>query len=332
MEVVIALGIAGLLVATLAGTLSLTVAQVPKEGAKTAVENRLELARYWVTRDANSAESYTVGTSPQYGTFAWRDFSGEATVNHQAIYYYDAALKVLLREEKRDGITQSTFQVAADIIQEGDVTFNWSPAQQKVTVVITPTIQEAHAVGDISRTGSLVAFLRYEAEGIVSPPREVPVPTPPPGSQTYYVAATPTIFTGTYVSGNAASLQTADTDYYKVDSATVGGSKVVSWEAYSQTMTAPPTMSQIEVRFTAKVNKKNVAMELFVKDAAGYPPSADFAFTFTEQDTEETRSFYLDAATVSYINTTEVLYLKVTGTAGSSFTLDTNQVMFIAIP
>ncbi|GEM_PF-1808234 len=332
LEVVIALGVSGLLVATLAGTLSLTMAQVPKQGAKMAVENRLELARYWITRDANSSESYTLGTSPQYGTFAWRDFSGEATVNYQTIYYYDPTLGALMRQEKRDSITQSTFQVAADILQEGDVAFNWSAAQQKVTVVITPTIQEAHAVGDISRTGTLVAFLRYEAEGVVSPPGEVPIPTPPPGSQTYYVAATPAIFTGTYVSGNAASLQSADTDYYRVDSVSEGGSKVVSWEAYSQTMTAPPTISQIEVRFTGRVTKNNVAMEFFVKDASGYPPNADFAFTFTEEDTEETRSFYLDAAALSYINTTEVVYLKVTATGGSTFTLDANQVLFIASP
>ncbi|MBI2865742.1 MAG: prepilin-type N-terminal cleavage/methylation domain-containing protein [Chloroflexi bacterium] len=330
-EVVIALAVTGLLVTTLVAALSLTLTQVPKEGAKLSVENRIQLARYWLTRDANSAEGYTTGTSPMYGTYTWEDYTGETTVTYQAIYYYNPTLKALMRQEKMDGVVQSTVQVAADIQQESHVAFAWSPAQSKVTVTLTPTVLEAPAIGDITRTATVVAWLRYESEPLVSPPGDAPIPPPPPGSEFYYVAANPTVLTGTYVSGNAASLQSVDTDFYIVNS-TTGGTKAVAWEAYSQTMSTPATISQIEIRFTGKANRTNVSMNFFVKDASGYPTVADSGFTFTQADTETTHSFYLDPDKVSYINGTRVVYLKVTADGSANFTLSSNQVVFIASP
>ncbi len=335
LEVVIALAVSGLVVSTLAGALSLALVQVPKQGAKLAIEGQHQLARYWVARDANSAEQYTVGTSPTYGTFTWRDFSGESTVTYEAAYYYDSALKALMRQEKMTSAVQDTFQVATGILQQSDVSFAWSAGQRKVTVSITSTVLEAVAVGDQSRAATLVAFLRYEAEGPVSPPSDVPVPTPVPGTVTYYVAANPTLLAGTYVSGNAASFQNSDTDYY-VASSTSGNPKEVIYEVFSQNMTAPAPIGQVEVRYVGQSDRNNVAMEFFVKVGSGsiYDAVADYGFTFTQPDTETTRFFYLDATKLAALNgaSTKVLYLKVRSSASANHDLRSNQALFIASP
>jgi len=333
LEVVLVMAIFGLLVGPLAGAIAFSLRQAPKESGKLLLENEHQLSRYWITRDANSAEKFTPLTSPQYGSLTWRDFRGATTDTYVVTYSYDSAEKALRRKEEKNGVVQSNLLVARNILQASAATFTWSPGTRKLTVSILPTIQEAHAIGDISRTGTLVTFLRYEAEAATSPPSDVAVPPPPPGSETYSVAANPTVITGTLVSGNAASLQNADTDFYVVDSASAGpATRVVSWEAVSQTMTAPATINQIEVRFTGKSDKKDVTMELFVKGISGYDAVADSGFTFTEADTEKTHILFLDPAKVSFVNSTRVVELKVKGTLGATWRLSTNQVLFIASP
>jgi prepilin-type N-terminal cleavage/methylation domain-containing protein len=171
-EVMLGLAIAGLLATGLVASLRLLLTQAPESSAKLAVESRHQLARYWLTRDANSAEDFTPGVSPTYGTFTWRDFSGESTNTYLVRYFYDSTIKAVMREEKKNNVTQSTDQIAADILLVGDSTFTWNPGQRKITVAVTPTIQEALTVGDISRTATLVAWLRFEGEALA------PVPAP----------------------------------------------------------------------------------------------------------------------------------------------------------
>lgn len=331
-EVVIGLAIMGLLVSPLAATISLALAQTPRDNAKLSVENTQALARYWITKDANSADSYSEGTSPEYGTFAWRDYSGAGAPTCEVTYYYDSGSKSLMRREKRDSVVQDTSHVATDIQQAADVVFTWSPSQNKVTVTVTPTVLEASAVGDASRSASVTAYLRHEAEPAVSPPGDVPVLPPPPGSVTYYVAADPTVLTGSYVSGNSLSVRTADTDFYTVNSSTGGGTKTADWEAHGESMASPATINDVEIRFTGKVSRSGVTMQFYVADASGYPATADSGFTFTQADTESTHTFLLDVAKVSYINSTRVVYLKVSGGGSAMFTLYSNQVLFIASP
>ncbi|MBI2919032.1 MAG: type II secretion system protein [Chloroflexi bacterium] len=331
-EVVIALTIAGLLVTALAGTLSLTLSQVPKEGAKLAVENRQQLARYWLARDANSAETYTLGTSPQYGAFTWTDYSGQTPVTYDAVYYYDAALSALMRQVRQNGVVQETFQVAGDIVQESAVAFAWSEAEQKIAVTVTPTIEEAPGLGDIGRTATVVAFLRYKGQYIVSPPGMEAVPTPPPGSFGYCPAADPTIVRGTYVSGSVSSLCQADSEFLVVDSVNAGGPFKVVWEGSSQTITSPASIGQLQVRFTGKMSKNNVRMDFYVKGPSGYEDAPDSSFTFPDANVATTHSFYLNAAKVAYVDTTRVAELKVERRTDSNFTIYTDQVLFIASP
>lgn len=350
-ELVIAMAIVTLLFGGMVGALGLILQKVPTGSAQLAVENQQQLARYWIIRDANSAEDFTAGSGVTYGTFSWRDYSvapSAATptppptpiptptpaVNTWAIrYYYDGTLKTLMREEKKNNVTQQTFQVAADILAQGDVTFTWNPGQLKVTVTVKPTLQEAAAIGDISRTATLVAFLRFRGESLVSVPALTPIPTPIPGSVTYTVAANPVVIAGTYVSGNAASLTTVDTDYYRVDSST-GSPKEVVWTVLSNTITSPTTIGSIQVRWSGVDDKANTSIELFVKTSAGasYGAVADAAYTSVTADVESTYFFFVPDAKVAAINTSRVIYLKARGVASANNRLSANQLIFVVSP
>ncbi|MBI4180969.1 MAG: prepilin-type N-terminal cleavage/methylation domain-containing protein [Chloroflexi bacterium] len=91
-------------------------------------------------------------------------------VPYQVRYYYDSISQAVLREEKRSSVIVSVTQVAADILIQGDVSFSYDSAQKKITIIITPTVQEAPAIGDISRTATLVIFLRTAAQPVVPAP------------------------------------------------------------------------------------------------------------------------------------------------------------------
>lgn len=335
LEMVIGLAIMGLLMTTIAAAVSVTMQFAPRQANKLSVEEDLAFARYWLTRDANAAESFTPLSTPQYGYLQRRDFSAEAMVTYKVTYSYDSATDSLIREERLDGVIQTSLPVARRILNQSDVQFSWYPAVYKLVVAVTSTIEDAPGVGTNSRSETVIATLRPREESAVSPPGDVPIPPPPPGSQTYYVSGEPTIVSGSLASGSGASLHDVDQSYYMVNSATVSGSKVVNWWCVSESMSAPPTISQIEVRFTGKASSKNITMEFFVKDSdAGFPLTAASGFTFTQADTDTTRSFYLDAAALAYVTSLpqRQVTLKVVATGSATFSLSADQAIFIASP
>jgi hypothetical protein len=147
------------------------------------------------------------------------------------------------------------------------------------------------------------------------------------------VAANPTLLAGSLVSGNAASLNDADTNFYIVDSS--GGSpKEVIYEVFSQTMTSPSTIAQVQVRWIGKLDKQPISLEFFVKTSGGasYSATPDSGFTFTEPEVEETHFFFLSPAQITAVNTSEVVYLKVRAAGSATYRLSSNQIIFVASP
>ncbi len=335
LEIVIGLVITGVLATAVATAIPMMIQWSPRQANKLSVEQDLAFARYWLNRDANAAENFTPLSSPQYGYLEWRDFRAEAMVTYKVTYSYDSGTHSLIREERQDNVIQTSLPVARRILAQSDVQFTWYPSAYKLVVSITSTIEDAPGVGTNSRNETVVSTLRPREEYAVSPPGEEPVLPPPPGSQTYYVTGDPTITSGSLASGSGISLHDIDNGYYVVNSATVSGSKMVNWWCVGEAMSAPPTISQIEVRFTGKASSKMVVVEFFVKDSdTGFPALTTSGFTFTEADTDTTRSFYLDAATLAYVTSLpqRQVTLKVVATASPAFTLSTDQVIFIASP
>lgn len=335
LEIVIGLVITSMLGAVVAAAIPMAMQWAPRQANKLGVEADLSFARYWLTRDANAAETFIPLSSPQYGSLQWRDFSGASMVSYNVTYSYNSATTSLIREEWQNNVLLTSLPIARKILSQSDTQFTWSPATGRLTTNVTATIVDAPGVGTHSRSVTVVTTLRPAPELAIAPPGEVPTPPPVPGSQIYYITVQPTIITGSYVSGNVASLQSVDINYYVVNSASIPGAKAVIWWGESQTMTAPPTISQIEVRFTGKSSKTNISVEFFVKDsAAGFPVTPTSGFTFTAADTDTTRSFYLDATALAYVNSLaqRKVTFKIETTGSAVFTLSTNQVLFIASP
>ncbi len=334
-EVVIGLVITGILATVVAAAIPIAMQWAPRQANKLGVEEDISFARYWLTRDANAAETFVPLTAPQYGTLRWSDFRGASMVSYNVTYSYDSATTSLIRAEWQNNVLQSSLPIARRIISQNDTQFTWSAGSRQLQANVTATIMDAPGVGTYSRSASVVTTLRPVLELAVSPPGDVPMPPPVPGSETYYITVQPTIITGSDVSGNVASLHDADTSYYVVNSASIPGAKLVQWSSESGVMTAPPTISQIEVRFTGKSSAQNVIVEFFVKDsAAGFPALATSGFTFTESGTDTNRSFYLDATALAYVNSLaqRKVTFKIETTGSGTFTLSTNQVLFIASP
>ena len=335
LEIVIGLVITVMLGTAVAAAIPMVMQWAPQQSNKLGVEEDISFARYWLTRDANAAETFIPLSAPQYGSLQWRDFNAESMVTYKVTYSYDAASASLIREERQNDVVQSSLPVARKILSQNDTQFTWSPASGKLTVALTATVVDAPGVGTHSRSATIVTTLRPRLEPAVSPPGEEPVPPPPPGSETYYVSGEPTIITGSLASGNGASLHDVDGNYYAVDAVSIPGGKAVSWWGEGEVMTAPTTISQIEIRFTGKTSKKNITMEFFVKNIiAGFPATAASGYTFTEADTDTTRSFYLDLVTLAYINSLPErrVTLKVVATGSATFSLSTDQILFIASP
>lgn len=333
-EVVIGLAITGLLATIVAAAIPAVMTWAPRQANKLSVEEDLSFARYWLTRDANAAETFIPLSAPQYGTLRWSDFRGASMVSYNVTYSYDSATASLIRAEWQNNVLQSSLPIARKILSQNDTQFTWSPGTGKLSANVTATIEDAPGVGDHSRSATVVTTLRPAAELVVSPPSDVPIPPPPPGSETYYLSANPTVISGSYVSGNVTSLHDSDSIYYAVFS-TAGSPKRVAWSGQSEVMTAPTTISQIEVRFIGKADKENIAMEFFVQDsAAGFPATATSSFTFTTADTVVTRYFYLDATALTYVNSLPQrrVTLKVQASGQALFTLYTDQILFTASP
>jgi len=335
LEIIVGLALTTVLATAVATAIPMVMQWSPQQANKLGVEEDLTFARYWLTRDTNAAESFVALSAPDYGYLEWYDYSGESMVTYKVTYSYDSATTSLIREERQNDVIQSSLPIARRILNQSDAQFTWSPSTGKLTVALTSTIEDAPGVGTHSRSATIVTTLRPGVELTVSPPGEEPIPPPPPGSETYYVSGEPTITTGSLISGSGASLHDADGNYYVVEAAIVTGSKIVSWWGESEIMTAPTTISQIEVRFIGQSSKTNITMEFFVKDSdAGFPATAASGFTFTEANVDSTRSFYLDEATLAYVNSLPErrVTLKVEATGSAVFTLSTDQILFIASP
>ncbi len=337
-ELTIGLAIGGLLVTVLATVISVVVWLPGQRQDQASVVQDVQPAVQWVTSDANSASAFSIGASPDYGSFNWSDYTGDSRVDYVVTYSYRAAEGYVMRTEQQNGIIASSLAVAKNVAGEGDVAFTWDPSTYSVQLALTSTLATGTLSQDITstvRSTTVTASLRPRAEIIVSPPSDIAIPTPSPGSQAYYVSANPVLLTGSYVSGGASELvQGGDGAYYVADS-TTGSPKEVIYTVGSQSLIAPATISQIQVRFTGNASRDNISVDLFVKDSgAGFPVLSSYTFTFSQNDTNQSVYFNLGPTALAYVNSLpdRRVDLKVSASGDASFSLSTDQIMFIASP
>ncbi len=329
-EVLIGLALTGLVVTGLAAAVFALIWLPGRPNDTLTALSDVEQVNYWVSRDANMAETYTPLSSPNYGRFEWNSRTGGAVSQFSITYYYDSGN--LMRQEVVGGVEQSTLALARHIAQEGDVSFSWSSATYSLDVAVTSTVEEAGVTPHIE-SATITAALRPRQEPVVLPPGQTPTPTPPLGVYTYYLASAPVIQRGTFVSGGLAALRDIDGVFHVVNSTTGGGTKWVTWRGDSETMTLPSTISQVEVRFTARSSKAGTAVLFYVIDPAtgDFSSTATASFTLTQADVAQTFSFLLlDPTYLAYINQVRVVRIKVEASNTPTFTLSTDQLQFLA--
>lgn len=333
LEVLIGLALSSLVLVGLGNSMHIFIFLPQQSSDKMTAIQDLEQASSWITADANMAQTFTSLSSPQYGRFDWTDRTATSPSSYSVVYYHESGQ--LMRQESVNDVVQSSNAIARNITGQSDILFQWTPSTYSLAVTVTSSVQGDTSVSTTAYTSTIKTALRYRAEPTVSEPGDVPVYPPPPGSETYFLGVTPTILQGTLASGNLASLQAADQNYFQVTS-TSGQNKEVIWHSQSQSMPAPATINGIEVRYTGKSNKNNTSLQFFVVD----PNTGDFStipasgFTHTAADTVETHSFFLDAPVVSYINqpSIRVVILKIESSASAVYDLYSDYVLFIASP
>ena len=330
-EIVVSLAIVGIFVVIISGTLTLALTQGPKHGAQLNIEGQQMTFRYWLQKDANSAQGFTQSVSPTYGTFTWQDFSPATTVTYQARYYYDGTLDAVMRELSQDTVVQDTFQVASGVLAEGNAVFTLSTDERYITVVLTNTVEEAPGVGDVARTGTHVGFFRYLGEQVLTPPGPTPTNTPNQVPTNNPVIVLPAMITGSYVSGAASSLTTNDNNFHVASSQLCIGTQTVAWEA-AVTITSPVTIDSLITTFRAKANVPNVTLKFYVKTASGYNASPDWTFLMTQSGREKETAFDVPPTYEAYINAQDAITVKVEATASLSFQLSSDEMWHLAVP
>jgi len=166
-EVVIALAISGIIMASVVTVLSLLLnLPVPMSDELAALDN-LRQAVQWVSADARQAESFVAGTQPDYGTFAWVDRFVSPAVAHSVRYYYSAADSSLVREETAGG-SPSSRVLSTHIAAYGDVSLHESAGV--VSASLTVSVD--------SLRGTIVKSASFTVQRRPSAPTPAPTPTP----------------------------------------------------------------------------------------------------------------------------------------------------------
>ena len=156
----------------------------------------------------------------------------------------------------------------------------------------------------------------------------------PTFTRDYLVEGDPAVEAGDHITGDATSLQADDTNYYEVRDVGL----VVQWTVVSEAITLD-AISSIEVIFTGRAVNNTTTQGLFVFNpdhgGDGYDSTADLETTYSAIDTDETVSFFLNAADLTYVNSLfpKEVRLRLKGThATSQFRIQADQIVFRSKP
>ena len=158
LEIVIGLVIGTMLLTLLAAAIPTVMRISPRLANKIKVEHELQLSRQWLAHDSHSAGNFIPLAAPNYGSFAWKDYTGKKIEDWVVTYYYDSKTKSLMRRVKQNGVVKSELPVARHILNPDDVHFDWLPQSRLVVVKITSTVGSGERA--TSRTATLVFKLR----------------------------------------------------------------------------------------------------------------------------------------------------------------------------
>ncbi len=137
---------------------------------------RLQSSTSILSEDATSAQSFSAGIEPDYGTFSWLELVGPAPVQLSARYYWKEGS--LFRQMTRNADAGQSFQVIEGITEYSDIVFThtpptwtydpvakrWSYTNGRVAIGLDATSESTADFRELVRSGRLVADFRPQLE------------------------------------------------------------------------------------------------------------------------------------------------------------------------
>jgi prepilin-type N-terminal cleavage/methylation domain-containing protein len=343
LETMIVLAVSGLVLTSLAA-ITTSILRVPvKTQSETTASSQLQNATLIITEDANSARTFTAGTSTDYGTFEWFELSGTTPIEISARYYW--ADEKLYREYIYDAEVASIQVVIEPVLEQDDVTFTysaptwtyvaltkeWTYAEGEITVTFTATSDAGAGFPDTTITATLRGDFRPQKDRPVPLPGRL-APATPPANQVNFKGASINLITGNFLNGSVASLTFDDTNYYNVRG--TGSPRVVEYEVTSEVIDYT-SISSISVEFTGQVTDAGTAQSIFVYNTTdhgptGYDASPDSTSVYTNNGVDQTVLIQFGDDDVDYVDSlgSKVVKIKVYATYSALFTLRSDRLVF----
>jgi hypothetical protein len=342
----IVLAISSIVLPLLAGVVAQQVRIPIKIQSEVQASQQVQKATFLISEDANVAQSFTSGTSTDYGTFKWFEFSSAAAVPVTARYFWQD--QAVLRELIRGGEALPPQVILEPVLQVDHVNFTytapawtynestrlWSYAEGKITVTLLTTHDAGAEFPDTTITATLLSELRPQIDLPAPIPGRLPAPTPPANQVNFFVSGEPTLIQGTYRSGSGANLKFDDTNYYVTRG--TGSPRTVIWEVTSEAIDYT-TITDIRVEFVGQVDRAGVAQSFFVYNPndidhtfGGYDDSPDESSVYPTNNVDRTVNFQFNSTDVAYVNSlaTKVVRVKLMATDPSVFDLSADRLIF----
>ncbi|MBI4305027.1 MAG: hypothetical protein HY678_01785 [Chloroflexi bacterium] len=293
------------------------------------------------------AQSFTAGTSTDYGTFKWFEFSGSAPVSVTARYFWQD--ERVLRKLIRGGDESPPQVVLEPVLEFDDVVFThtptawtyndstklWSYTEGKITVTLLTTHDAGAEFPATTITATLISDLRPQIDLPAPIPGRLPPPTPPANQVGFRISGEPNLLQGTYRSGNGANLTFDDSSYYVTRGS--GSPRTVTWEATSEVIDYT-TITNISIEFVGRVDRSGISQSFFVYNPSdsehnpisGYAGTPDESSAYLTANTDRTVTFEFNSSDVAYVNSlgSKVVKIKLMATDPAVFDHSADKLVF----
>ena len=191
-ELSAALAISAIILVPLTSIISVQIRVPVKVVSEITTKRQLQKASLVITEDASAAETFELGTEPDYGTFTWEELSRGDPVPVTVRYFFETIIDkdskiesgILLRDVIRGGQQLSPkiwivgvkkfddviFQYTSPQWTFGDVSRDWALDDGKIVVTVTQTVEAGAEFADTVTTETMTAHLRPDITRPVTQP------------------------------------------------------------------------------------------------------------------------------------------------------------------
>ena len=179
-ELSAALAISAIILVPLTSIISVQIRVPVKVVSEITTKRQLQKASLVITEDASAAETFELGSEPDYGTFTWEELSEGDPVPVTVRYFFETIIDkdskiesgILLRDVIRGGQQLPPKIWIVGVKKFDDVIFqytspqwifgdrDWALDDGKIVVTVTQTVEAGAEFADTVTTETMTAHLR----------------------------------------------------------------------------------------------------------------------------------------------------------------------------